>query len=76
MLFEQSERMVDFFVVIDGKLELFERKGKASRDVESILSGRQFSEELDLLNDRPTRLNCRVIKSSQVLRIRRESLLW
>lgn len=74
MLFEQGERMVDFFVVIEGKLELFERKGKASRDVESILSGRQFSGELDLLNDRPTLLNCRAIKSSQVLRIRRESL--
>jgi thioredoxin reductase (NADPH) len=74
MLFEQGERMVDFFVVIEGKLELFERKGKASRKVESILTGRQFSGELDLLNDRPTLLNCQAIKSSKVLRIRRESL--
>jgi thioredoxin reductase (NADPH) len=74
MLFEQGERMVDFFVVIDGKLELFERKGTASRKAESILTGRQFSGELDLLSERPTLLNCRAIKPSQVLRIRRESL--
>jgi thioredoxin reductase (NADPH) len=74
MLFEQGERQVDFFVVIEGKLELFGRKGKSAREVESILTGRQFSGELDLLNDRPTLLNCRAIKTSQVLRIRRESL--
>jgi thioredoxin reductase (NADPH) len=74
MLFEQGERLVDFFVVIKGKLELFERKGKASLEVESILTGRQFSGELDLLNDRPTLLSCRAIKASLVLRIRRESL--
>jgi hypothetical protein len=29
MLFEQGERMIDFFVVVEGKLELFERKGKS-----------------------------------------------
>lgn len=74
MLFEQGERMVDFFIVLEGKLELFERKGTASRKAESTLTGRQFSGELDLLNDRPTLLNCRAIKSCKVLRIPRESL--
>jgi hypothetical protein len=49
MLFEQAERMVDVFVVLEDKLELFERKGKASRELEAIFTERQFSGEPDLL---------------------------
>src|ERR1700723_188776 len=73
-LFQQGERLVDFFVVVEGELELYERKGRTSCEVASTLAKLQFSGELDLLNDRPTLLNCRAVKNSTVLRVNRESV--
>jgi thioredoxin reductase (NADPH) len=73
-LFQQGERLVDFFVVLQGELELYERKGRTSCEVESTLAKLQFSGELDLLNDRPTLLSCRAVRNSRVLRICRESV--
>src|SRR5580704_10091161 len=73
-LFQQGERLVDFFVVEQGELELYERRGRASCEVESTLAKLQFTGELDLLNDRPSLLNCRAVRSSRVLRISRESV--
>jgi thioredoxin reductase (NADPH) len=73
-LFQQGERLVDFFVVLQGELELYERKGRSSCEVESTLAKLQFTGELDLLNDRPTLLNCRAVSNTRVLRICRESV--
>ena len=36
-LFQQGDRLVDFFVVEQGELELYERKGRASFEVEPTL---------------------------------------
>jgi thioredoxin reductase (NADPH) len=73
-LFQQGERLVDFFVVIAGELELYERKGRTSCEVTSALAQCHFTGELDLLNDRPTLVNCRAVRNSRVLRISRESV--
>jgi thioredoxin reductase (NADPH) len=73
-LFQQGERLVDFFVVVEGGLELYERKGRTSCEVAANLARLQFTGELDLLNDRPTLLNCRAVRNSQVLRIGRDSV--
>jgi thioredoxin reductase (NADPH) len=73
-LFQQGERRVDFFVVEQGELELYGRKGRSSCKVESTLAKLQFTGELDLLNDRPSLLNCRAARRSSVLRISRESV--
>jgi len=73
-LFKQGERLVDFFVVISGELELYERKGRTSCEVASTLAKLQFTGELDLLNDRPTLLSCRAVMNSTVLRVSRESV--
>jgi thioredoxin reductase (NADPH) len=73
-LFRQGDRLVDFFVVVQGELELYERKGRASFEVASILAKHQFTGELDLLDDRPTLLNCRAVRNSTVLRVSRESV--
>ncbi len=72
ILFSQSDRLVDFFVVLEGKLELFQQRGKASSELELTIVDNQFSGELDLLNDRPSLLTCRAVKKTTVLRIRRE----
>src|ERR1700722_2398593 len=73
-LFQQGERLVDFFVVLEGELELYERKGRTSCEVASTLAKLHFTGELDLLNDRPTLLNCRAVKKSKVLRVSRDSV--
>jgi thioredoxin reductase (NADPH) len=73
-LFQQGERLVDFFVVVEGELELYERKGRAARAGESTLGKLQFTGELDLLNDRPTLLNCCAMRKSRILRISRASV--
>ena len=41
---------MDFSVVEQGELELYERKGRASYEVESTLAKLQFTGELDLLD--------------------------
>ena len=64
-LFQQGERLLDLFVVVQGELELYERKGRTLREVESTLARLQFTGELDLLNDRPSLLNCRAVRSGQ-----------
>jgi thioredoxin reductase (NADPH) len=74
ILFSQSDRLVDFFVVLEGKLELCQQRGKASSELELMIVDNQFSGELDLLNDRPSLLTCRAVKKTTVLRIRRESI--
>ena len=73
-LFQQGERLVDLFFVLEGELELYERKGRNSCEVASTLDAFHFTGELDLLNDRPTLLNCRAIRKSRVLRIHRTSV--
>jgi thioredoxin reductase (NADPH) len=73
-LFQQGDRLVDFFVVVEGELELYERKGRTSCEVASTLAKLHFTGELDLLNDRPTLLNCRAVKKSKVLRVSRDSV--
>jgi thioredoxin reductase (NADPH) len=73
-LYQQGERLVDFFIVIDGTLELYDQKGRHSHEVESTLEKLQFTGELDMLNDRPSLLNCRAVKAAQVLRVGRDAV--
>jgi CRP-like cAMP-binding protein len=44
-LFQQGERLVDFFVVVQGQLELYERKGRNSCEVASNLAQLSRSQE-------------------------------
>jgi thioredoxin reductase (NADPH) len=51
-LFERGERYVDFFVVLEGELEILSTNRKGQTIVLTPVSGRQFTGELDLLNAR------------------------
>jgi thioredoxin reductase (NADPH) len=73
-LFEQGNRLLDLFVVLEGKLELYEKKGRSARVLESLLIRRQFTGELDLLNERPTLVSCRAVTNSRILRICRDKI--
>jgi len=70
-LFHRGERDVDMFVVLSGTLEVFESSGRGESKIVALLTEGQFTGELDLLDSRPTLLDCRAVQSSHVLRISR-----
>jgi thioredoxin reductase (NADPH) len=70
-LFERGERYVDFFVVLEGELEILSTNRKGQTIVLTPVTGRQFTGELDLLNARANLVNARVAVNTKVLRITR-----
>ena len=71
MLFNRGARDVDLFIVLHGRIELFEQKrGGMSRVIVTLIDG-QFSGELDLLTGREVLLSCRATTRSSILRIAR-----
>ena len=79
LLFSRGDRDVDMFVVLDGRLEVFETDGQGTENIVAVLSPGQFTGELDLLDNRQTLLGCRAVTKSLILRISRFSLkqiLW
>lgn len=70
-LFERGERNVDFFVVLEGELEILSVNRKGQSIVVTTVPERQFTGELDLLNDRVSLVNSRAGVDSKVLRITR-----
>ena len=51
-VFSRGDRSVDFFVVLEGSIEIFDSTSTASRRSSSSLRARQFTGELDLFNER------------------------
>jgi thioredoxin reductase (NADPH) len=74
MLFTRGSRSTDFFVVIDGMIELREHKRNGGSQVMTTLTKGQFSGELDLLSGREVLLSCRAVRWSKILRIGAEGL--
>lgn len=68
-LFHRGERGVDFFVVLEGRIELFDQKQNGIPVVMTKLTKGQFTGETDLLSGRGVLLSCRAAKVSRVLRI-------
>jgi thioredoxin reductase (NADPH) len=74
VLFKRGSRSVDFFVVVDGIIELLEHKRNGSTSQLATLAKGQFSGELDLLSGRETLLSCRAFSHSRILRIGADGL--
>jgi thioredoxin reductase (NADPH) len=70
VLFERGERSVDFFVVVEGSIEMFDYDHRMPR-VFVTLESRQFTGELDLFNDREVLVSGRTGADSRVIRIPR-----
>jgi thioredoxin reductase (NADPH) len=70
-LFERGERNVDFFVVLEGELEILTSNRKGQTIVLTTVHEREFTGELDLLNARANLVNARAGVNSKVLRITR-----
>jgi thioredoxin reductase (NADPH) len=70
VLFERGDRSVDFFLVIEGCIEIYEHTA-AGPSVVTVHGERQFTGELDLFNNREILVGGRMGKTGQVVRIRR-----
>jgi thioredoxin reductase (NADPH) len=70
-LFSRGERSVDFFVVLDGAIEIFDQDRHHAPHVFVTLGACQFTGELDLFNDREVFVSGRAGADSRVIRIRR-----
>jgi thioredoxin reductase (NADPH) len=74
-LFIRGERDVDWFVILDGAVEVFEGGGNGRKEnIVSRLTDGQFTGELDLLDNRQNLVNCRAVQPTWLLRICRASL--
>lgn len=71
MLFERGQRGGDFFVVLEGRIEIFDFDDYGSPSVFTTLAERQFTGELHLFNDRRILVSGRAGSDSRVLRVRR-----
>jgi thioredoxin reductase (NADPH) len=60
-LFERGGRNVDFFVVLEGELEILTSNRKGQTIVLTTVNEREFTGELDLLNARANLVNSVVV---------------
>ena len=71
VLFERGERAVDFFLVLDGNVEIFDTAPDGSDNVFTVHRARQFTGELDLFNGRKILVGGRTGVDSDILRVPR-----
>jgi thioredoxin reductase (NADPH) len=70
LLFERGQRSVDFFLVLDGSIEIFDLI-EGLPNVFTVHGERQFTGELDLFNDRQILVSGRAGSDSRVVRVKR-----
>jgi thioredoxin reductase (NADPH) len=72
VLFRRGERAQDFFVVVEGAIEILDET-PAGASVVASHGAREFTGDLDLFNDRRMLVGARMAETGLVLRIRRPS---
>lgn len=70
-VFERGQRSVDFFLVLDGNIEIFDLDEHGEPQVFTVHAERQFTGELDLFNDRQILVSGRTGMNSRVVRVKR-----
>ncbi|MHA7871221.1 MAG: FAD-dependent oxidoreductase, partial [Hyphococcus sp.] len=73
VVFERGDRTVDFFVLLDGAIEIYDGDGARDEDVFTVHAKHQFTGELDLFNDRKILVSGRMGEDGEVLRLDRAS---
>ncbi len=71
LAFQRHQRGVDFFLILEGKLEIFEADEHGKPNVITALGQRQFTGELDLFNDRESLVSARTSAECRVIRVKR-----
>jgi thioredoxin reductase (NADPH) len=72
VLFERGECEVDFFVVLEGAIEIYEHRGDGTHIITSHCE-QQFTGELDLFNARQILVGGRMGKDGRVIRVTRSA---
>lgn len=70
MLWERGQRGVDFFLVLDGEVDVFEENACGEEHVFHTHRARNFSGELDLFNNRRSIVSARAKTDVSVVRVR------
>jgi thioredoxin reductase (NADPH) len=70
VLFDRGDRTVDFFIVLEGTIEIYEPKPSGPTAF-TTLGPRQFTGELDLFSDRENLVGGRMATIGRVIRTRR-----
>ena len=71
LLFERGQRSVDFFLLLDGRIEMYDLDRWGAPHVFTTHTERQFTGELDLFNDREILVSGRTATPARVIRIAR-----
>ena len=71
VLFERGARSVDFWVIVEGSIEIFDTDADGRANVFTVHADSQFTGELDLFNDREILVSGRTGSDSRVLRVAR-----
>jgi thioredoxin reductase (NADPH) len=70
-VFQRGDRTVDFFFVLEGRIEIYELDDHGQEHVVTVHAQHQFTGELDLFNDRQILVSGRTVTDSRVVRIKR-----
>ena len=71
LAFERGQRSVDFFLVIEGAIEIFDVDAHGQENVFTVHGARQFTGEIDLFNDREILVSGRANPDTRVIRVAR-----
>lgn len=71
LLFERGQRGADFFLVLQGGIEVYGSDDRGQSVVVTVHGAREFTGDVDLLNDRQILVSARAITPSRVVRIKR-----
>jgi thioredoxin reductase (NADPH) len=71
VVFQRGDRTVDFFFVLEGRIEIYAIDDHGQEHVVTVHAQHQFTGELDLFNDRQILVSGRAVTDSRVVRIKR-----
>ncbi|ACK51261.1 cyclic nucleotide-regulated FAD-dependent pyridine nucleotide-disulphide oxidoreductase [Methylocella silvestris BL2] len=71
ILFDRGQRNSDFFIVLDGAIEIFDHGEDCQPDVFIVLTARQFTGELNLFNERESLVSGRTRGETRLIRVKR-----
>ena len=71
LAFTRGERSVDFFLVLEGAIEIFDVDKDGQPNVFTTHAAQQFTGEMDLFNDRQILVSGRAAGATRVIRVKR-----
>ena len=71
LIFERGQRSVDFFLVLEGTIEIFDIGAQGKPNVFTVHRAHQFTGEMDLFNNRQILVSGRAGGMSRVVRVQR-----